>query len=578
MNNLLKHRGPDAQQYKLFPKLSLGHTRLSILDLSSAGNQPMTRFGYTIVYNGEIYNYIELKDELIKKGYKFTTKTDTEVILAAYDCWKEKCLNKFNGMWAIAIYDQKKEELFLSRDRYGIKPLYYYSDKNKLIFSSEIKPILKLGIPRIPNEKVISKYLYYGITDDTNETFFENILTLEPGNYLYYNLNKKETIIKKYYKFNETILKNNEEQTIKNIKEILEDSIKLTYRSDVEVGCCLSGGLDSSTIVGISNKLYPNKKIKTFSAVFPGSKINEEKYIAIVAKENKIKNYQIKPTAKTLISDINDLIFTQEEPFFSTSMYAQYKVMSLANKKINVLLDGQGADEVFVGNYSYFTAYVYQLFKQKKYFQLFSNKLFWRYIYLQFTTNPKRIINKFNSYILNKQIKNKLFLIDSEPILFPKTLSEIQKFSFNTSLKSLLKWEDKNAMKFSIESRVPYLDYRLVELGLLLPDDYKIKDFKNKYIFRKVITEYVPSEILNRKDKIGFATPEKDWFKTKQLDKYIKKIVTSDSFKKRKYWNVKTVHYVIKQKNPEYFIYCWRILNLELWLRAFIDPKKIDVI
>lgn len=577
MNNLLKHRGPDAQQYKLFPKLSLGHTRLSIIDLSSAGNQPMTKFGYTIVFNGEIYNYIELKQELVKKGYKFSTKTDTEVILAAYDCWKEQCLNKFNGMWAFAIYDPKKEQLFISRDRYGIKPLYYYSDKNKLIFSSEIKPILKMGISKIPNDKVIAKYLYYGITDDTDETFFENIYQLTPGHYINYNFKTKKLKKNKYYKFKTENKKIIEDTAINNLRKLLNDSIKLTYRSDVEVGCCLSGGLDSSTIVGISDKLFHNNKLKTFSAIFPGSKINEEEYIDLVTTQKKVKNFKISPKSIELISDLYDLIYFQEEPFGSTSIYAQYQVMKLVNKnKVKVLIDGQGADEIFMGNYSYYAPYIFQLLKNKKYLTVFGNPLFWRHLFNQTTSNPKRIINKLNSFFLNKSKHTNLFLIKCPQLNFPKTLNEIQKSSMQTSLKSLLKWEDKNAMRFSVESRVPFLDYRLVEFAFNLPEDYKIRDFKTKYLFRKAIADYIPKEILLRKDKIGFATPEKEWFKTELFTDFLNKIINSKSFSNRKYWNANEIRKLANHRNSEFYIYIWRIINLELWLRQFVDENNND--
>lgn len=570
MNNTLKHRGPDTLQYKLFSNLSLGHARLSIIDLTSAGNQPMTKFGYTIVFNGEIYNYIELKEELIKKGYKFTTKTDTEVILAAYDFWGKDCLNKFNGMWAFAIYNPKKDELFLSRDRFGVKPLYYSVSDNKLIFSSEIKPILKLGIKREPNIKTISSYLIKGIIDYDKNTFFEKIYNLEPGHYITWNLKNNKYSIKRYYSIKLNKIKISKKQAESKIQELLEDSIRLRYRSDVEVGCCLSGGLDSSTIVGVSDKLFHNHKLKTFSAVFPGSKINEEKYMDIVSKKLNVKNYKTKPKYTDLLKDINDLIYYQEEPFGSTSIYAQYRVMKLVSEKnVKVLLDGQGADELFAGYHSYFNSYINQLIREKRINEIIGSTLFWKYFLFYMCSNPKRITNK-----ILKINNSKLYKLKYQGITIPKYIDEYMLLCMKTSLRTLLKWEDKNSMRFSIESRVPFLDYRLVEFAFSLPYYYKIKNFETKYIFRKAIKDYIPKEIIDRKDKIGFATPENDWFKTKEFDKFVKDIIYSESFKSRPYWNYTEIQKIYLKKNKEYYSNIWRIINTELWLRQFIDNFK----
>ncbi|MDD3976371.1 MAG: asparagine synthase (glutamine-hydrolyzing) [Candidatus ainarchaeum sp.] len=568
MNNTLKHRGPDALEYRLFPKLSLGHARLSIIDLTSAGNQPMIKFGYTIVFNGEIYNYLELKEELIKKGYKFTTKTDTEVILAAYNLWGKNCLNKFNGMWAFAIYNDKEKELFLSRDRFGVKPLYYSTNNKNLAFSSEIKPLLKIGISRKPNEKIIASYLQYGLIDYNNETFFENIYTLEPGHYAIWNFTNKKLTIKQYYELKNNKIEISETNATTKIKEILEDSIKLRFRSDVEVGCCLSGGLDSSTIVGVSDKLFHNSKLKTFSAVFPGSKINEERYIDLVTKEKKVKNFKTKPKNTDLLKDIDDLIYCQEEPFGSTSIYAQYRVMKLVKETgVKVLLDGQGADELFIGYHSYFNSYIQQLLKDKKYAEIVTSTLFWKYLLFYLKSNPRKIFNKIIKYK-----KSKIYNLDYPKIEMPKYIDDYALLAMKTSLRSLLKWEDKDSMSFSIESRVPFLDYRLVESAFSLPYSYKIKNFQTKYIFRKAINEYIPEEIIDRKDKIGFATPENDWFKSKEFTDFIEKIIESKSFKDRKYWNYIEVRKMVDQKNKDYYRNIWKIINTELWLRTFIDP------
>ena len=570
MNNTLKHRGPDALKYKLFSNLSFGHARLSIIDLSSAGDQPMTKFGLTIIFNGEIYNYIEIKEELKKKGYKFTTKTDTEVILAAYDYWGKNCLNKFNGMWAFAIYNKKKEELFLSIDRFGIKPLYYHISNNELIFSSEIKPILKLGIIRKPNLKKISAYLNHGLSDYNKETFFENIYSFDPGSYLIWNLKTSKYTIKKYYKLKNNKTKITEKKAINKTNNLLKDAIKLRFRSDVEVGCCLSGGLDSSAIVGISNKLYPNQKLKTFSAIFPNSKINEEKYIDLVSKKFKTKKFKTNPNYKELIEDLDDLIYHQEEPFGSTSIYAQYRVMKqVSQKKIKVLLDGQGADELFGGYHLYFNSYINQLLKDRKITEIIFSKLFWKYITFYLLSNPNRIFEQ-----IFKRKKLNIYNLKQKNINYPKYIDDYLLFCMTTNLKSLLKWEDKNSMRFSIESRVPYLDYRLVEFAFSLPYYFKIKNFETKHIFRKTIKNYVPKKIIERKDKIGFATPEKDWLKTREFDTFVKKIIYSNSFVSRTIWDYKKIQKIYQKKNKQYYTNIWKIINTELWFRTFIDKNS----
>jgi len=570
MNNTLKHRGPDALKYKLFSNLSFGHARLSIIDLSSAGDQPMTKFGLTIIFNGEIYNYIEIKEELKKKGYKFTTKTDTEVILAAYDYWGKNCLNKFNGMWAFAIYNKKKEELFLSIDRFGIKPLYYHISNNELIFSSEIKPILKLGIIRKPNLKKISAYLNHGLSDYNKETFFENIYSFDPGSYLIWNLKTSKYTIKKYYKLKNNKTKITEKKAINKTNNLLKDAIKLRFRSDVEVGCCLSGGLDSSAIVGISNKLYPNQKLKTFSAIFPNSKINEEKYIDLVSKKFKTKKFKTNPNYKELIEDLDDLIYHQEEPFGSTSIYAQYRVMKqVSQKKIKVLLDGQGADELFGGYHLYFNSYINQLLKDRKIIEIIFSKLFWKYITFYLLSNPNRIFEQ-----IFKRKKSNIYNLKQINITYPKYIDDYLLFCMTTNLKSLLKWEDKNSMRFSIESRVPYLDYRLVEFAFSLPYYFKIKNFETKHIFRKTIKNYVPKKIIERKDKIGFATPEKDWLKTREFDTFVKKIIYSNSFVSRTIWDYKKIQKIYQKKNKQYYTNIWKIINTELWFRTFIDKNS----
>lgn len=524
---------------------------------------------YIIAFSGRIYNDYELKAELKNKGTTFTTNRDEEIILAAYDLWKEKCLNKFNGVWAFAIYDIKNNKVFVSRDHFGVKSLYYTKINENLFFSTNIKKLLKLGIKRTANSEVLSSYLHKGIIDYNNETFFENIFAIEPGTYLLWNLKTKDYYIKQYYEIKANKVKITENEAKNKLNTLLENSIKLRI-DNKNLGSCLSGGLDSSAIVCLYDKTN-NKEIKTLSAVFPGSKINEEKYIDIVTKNTKTTNFKTKPTSKELLKDLDDLIEVQEEPFGSTSIYAQYRVMKLAKEeKIENLLDGQGSDELFGGYHTYFPSYINQLIKDKKIKELAGSKLFWKFFFYYLKKNPKKIINK----IFNIKPKSKIYNLKVPALNYPKYVDNYILLCMKTSLRSLLKWEDKNAMRFSIESRLPYLDPTLVEFAFSLPYFYKIKNFETKHIFRKAISEYVPKEIIERKDKIGFATPEKDWFTTKEFDKFIQNIIFSKSFESRTYWNYKEIQKLYYKKNTEYFTNIWKIINTELWLRMFIDPEK----
>ena len=384
MTDILNHRGPDDSGFFIANSSSrkfsnslnrvsgnfdvaFGHRRLSILDLSKKGKQPMSNRNKNlwIIFNGEIYNYLELREELKLKGYKFKTGTDTEVILAAYQEWGTNCFNRFNGMWAIALYDVKNKKVIFSRDRFGVKPFYYFMDKEKIIFGSEIKSILAYPNLNVkPNYKVIYDYLKTGLLDHTNETFFDGIKKLSGSSYAIVDF--KSMKISKYWQLKTRGILG---EPIKSFRDLFTDSINLRLRSDVPVGTCLSGGIDSSSVVCVFNNLLYKFKDKnsrrglqkTFSACFNNKDIDERKYIEeCLSKTNAEKNY-VFPDSKGLWKDLNDLIYVQEEPFGSTSIYSQYNVMRLANKKVKVLLDGQGSDELLAGYIPYIKSYIISL-------------------------------------------------------------------------------------------------------------------------------------------------------------------------------------------------------------------------
>lgn len=598
MNNLLEHRGPDDQGTYLDENISLGHTRLSIIDLTKKGHQPMFNDDRTllIIYNGEIYNYKELRIELKKKGYSFFSESDTEVLLKSYQEWKEKCLSKLNGMFAFCIYDIRKQKLFMARDRFGIKPFYYYLKNGKIIFASEIKAILCHGIERRPNDRLIYDYLMFNIVDHTPETFFDEIMKLPKGYYGIYNLNKKELNLISYYDLKKNCRQGNElsyDEATQKFRKLFEDSVKLRLRSDVPVGSCLSGGLDSSSIVSLMNEFVNNKNISTFSAVYPGFEKDESYYIDKLIEKIRIKNKKTNPTANDLLADIEDFIFYQDEPTRSTSQYAQYCVMRLASKNnFKVLLDGQGSDEMLAGYHYFYGYYFFELLKKIQFVTLIREFRFYNK-----NINSRIGINSLGFLLLPKNLKEKYFCIQSPfvnhefqkiwrkksnyitTIIDGKGLKHALYTHMLYKLEELLKWEDRNSMAFSVETRVPFLDHNLVEFTLSLPSRYIIKRGMSKAILREAMVEQLDKEILNRTDKIGFETPEDEWLREEPVQGFVKEIINSKSFENRKYFDVERIRrdfelHLLMKKNIGMKI--WQCIFLELWLRQFIDKVEFN--
>ncbi len=396
INNLLSHRGPDDNGFLFLlqnnqtiktknignfdnSKVALIHRRLSIIDLTENGWQPMSdeTNSFFIVFNGEIYNYLELKKELETKKYNFFSKSDTEVLLKCYIEYKESCLNKLIGMFAFSILDTKNNELFLARDFFGIKPLYYIYTPNLFAFSSEIRPLLTLLTTKKINKQQLYEYLVNNLTDYHSNTLIKGINQLESGSFLKVNFTdlKNIKIIKqKYYNPKIQELKDITFQEAKNkIRELFFKNIELHLRSDVPIGTCLSGGIDSSSIVSTIKYLYPNIELHTFSFVVDNFELSEEKYIDIVVKEKNLIGHKVRVKDDDLINDIDDLIISQEIPFGSTSIYAQYRVFKLIKENnIKVVLDGQGADEILAGYDGYSYLYILELIKKNKILQAFS--------------------------------------------------------------------------------------------------------------------------------------------------------------------------------------------------------------
>lgn len=545
MSESLSHRGQDGDAAWLNDAGVVGfsHRRLAIIDLSDAGKQPMHFAGrYTIVYNGEVYNYPELREDLLKKGYQFISKTDTEVILAAYDHYRENCIDHFDGMFAFAIWDEKEKNLFAARDRFGEKPFYYFFDDEQFVFGSEMKALWAAGIPKVLNQKMAFNYLTIGYLDNPNnvdETFYEKINKLPPAHFLNYSPGQNEVILEKYWdidleQINESI---SDAEAIQQFDQLFHNSVGKRFRSDVPIGTSLSGGLDSSSIVAASAHLKPvMNSHDCFTAVFPGFEKNEMEFARTVANQFNLKHHTIEPSANQLMNDLEKLIYHQEIPIGSASVFVQYKVYELASQHgIKVLLDGQGADETLAGYQKYFKWYWQELFRERKLIRSKEvkqanekgvNESF------GFRNVIAALVPDFASVILEQQ-----YLVNalSHPDLskdFVQLQSKEAYYSrptvytlngalyFNTcmhGLEELLHYADRNSMAHSREVRLPFLDHKLVEFIFSLPSTFKIRDGWTKWLLRKSMENNLPKEIVWRKDKVGFEPPQMQWMKNKQV-------------------------------------------------------------
>lgn len=592
MNHVIRHRGPDDSGCYVDDRVSLGSVRLSVIDLTPSGHQPMENENGScvIVYNGEVYNFRELREQLETKGRHFRSSSDTEVVLQSYEEWGPSCVERFDGMWAFAIFDRQKEVLFLSRDRFGIKPLYFYLDGSRLIFASEIKSILQHDVNRIPNDRIIMDFLVFGRTDHSRETFFQGIRRLMPGENLVYDIkNEVARFYKWYYLANHVGSARcpADDSPVDYIRRLFRESIESRMVSDVPVGSCLSGGIDSSAIVCSLKKCLGLGNMNTFSLVFPGLEIDESQYVDEVILSTGYKSNRITPDVGTLLAELPDLVWTQEEPFESLSVYGQYKVMQLAHdNNIKVLLDGQGGDEIFAGYRDHFASFLIELLGRGKWFE-FAKALRCskesKFVLLSRLVSTVAFgfdaTRRFATSIVVKRkrhLRGQSYPTDSFSRKFGLSSALVYDIDYAT-LPKYLRYEDKNSMRWSTESRVPFLSHSLVEASVSLPSHHLISDCTTKSIFRKALVGVVPQGILDRKDKVGFATPDSTWFVQDDFRNYLNRIVESPEFRSRKYWNPEIVRKMVNADPSAIKESCydiWRMICTELWLRCFIDPSR----
>jgi asparagine synthase (glutamine-hydrolysing) len=526
LTDLVAHRGPDGRGIRINGNVGLGHRRLAIIDLSEDGAQPMrdTHYPIWITYNGEIYNYLELRAELEAQGIVFRTASDTEVLLAAYVHWGEECLGHFNGMWSFAIHDERDNTLFCARDRFGVKPFYYINTPKEFAFGSEIRQLLPLVERRVAEDDLISDFLVCGLTDHTNRTFFKGVEKLAPGHSLRVDVSTGEFKIARYYLL--APRSEVEGQGIpKLVRDLLEDATRLRLRSDVRVGTCLSGGLDSSSVATLAARQYSlnsNEAFFAITAVSQQASNNEERYAAEVVAKSGLNWLRTEPTYEEFASTAETLLDVQEEPFAGPSIMMQYAVMKTARSNgVIVLLDGQGGDETLLGYHRYYAAWLLDHLKRDGVGGFVSA---FRSAVQAGGVSPRRLI----MYLLgagSAGIRAAFYRWRYSFLKKPELPESLRRFARSTrdaqamqvleitetNLPMLLRFEDKNSMHFGIETRLPFLDYRFVEFALGLSTRAKLNRGWTKWPLRAAMQNILPDNISWRKDKIGFAAPDQLW-------------------------------------------------------------------
>ncbi len=603
MASTIHYRGPDEDGLFVEERVGFFHKRLSIIDLST-GQQPMSFDNCTIVYNGEIYNYIELREGLIKEGHRFVTSSDTEVILHLYREYGSDCLQMLNGMFAFVIYDKIGKELLFARDHFGIKPLYWYTDDKMIVFGSEIKALLAHpDILAEPDIGSLHEYLTFQFILGQG-TMYKNIYKLPPGHYINYSLDSNEAKTINYWQPNFKIdTFHTEDYFVYELKRILEETIRQQLRSDVPLGTYLSGGIDSSLVTIMASRFH-KQQIRAFTGVFDeGPEFNELQYAKIAAKAANAELLEVVPTEQQFIDLLPRLIYHLDEPVAGPGLFPQYIVSKYAAGHVKVILGGQGGDEIFGGYTRYLVAYLEQALKGaiyetneerehivtlssilpnlpslKQYVPLMKN--FWKdgafepmdHRYYALLDRMGGTENYFDNDFIRSRNNEEIFNRFMNLFDHCDTKSYFNKmthFDMCASLPALLQVEDRMSMACSIESRVPLLDRRIVDLISVMPAGMKFKGGELKYLLKKTVADIVPEGILNRKDKMGFPVPLHIWSKNRAKE-FILDVLLSKKSRERKIIKPDYVEQLVNNEQP-FGRGLWGILCLELWFNQFID-------
>jgi asparagine synthase (glutamine-hydrolysing) len=593
MLELSKHRGPDDTGTFVEGQVALGHNRLAVIDLSPQGHQPFFyQDKYALIFNGEIYNYLELKQELEAAGYQFNTQTDTEVIPAAYDYWGTACLEHFNGMWSFALYDRQNKNIFAARDRLGIKPFYYWETTDYLAFASEIKQFTCLPgwNPRL-NRRLALEFLVFSGLDHSENTFFQGVKQLRGGCYLTYALTDKKLNIKCWYDLEKAAraqkISRNSKEIIDSFAQKFSEAVLLRLRSDVKVGSCLSGGLDSSSIVltlhSILRKQQKTEIQETVSACARHKQYDEQEFIDEVVARSSVKAHRIYPEYAALLADLDKIIWQQDEPFDSTSVFAQWMVFAEAKRHgLTVMLDGQGADEQLAGYHEYYGRFFTGLLRHGRWVKLWRELQAYKRLHgytsfnilKQFANNllPHKL-KRFFKKLLNKERLDWLNISEKQRSVYEQNFGSIRQAGLAqlqyTNLPRLLHYEDRNSMAHSIEARVPFLDYRLLEYTASLPDECKIHNGYTKYILREALRDTLPKKICWRTDKKGFVTPEEVWFRENSTALRAYLLQSVDLAKGLINDRIVAMYDAFAAGQAAYDPVFWRVICFGRWLKLF---------
>lgn len=563
MTDLLAHRGPDGEGFYIEGNVALGHRRLSIIDIHSRSDQPMHRSHLHLVFNGMIYNYLEIKDELIGLGHEFITTSDTEVILAAYQQWDMEAFERFNGMWAIILFDQKKNKVVCSRDRFGIKPLYYLEIGGRLYFASEIKAFtsIKDWTPKV-NHTRLYEYLAFNMTDHTLETMFAQVYQIPRAHHAIVNLDSKKLDLVRYYDLKQHRSQNDGTEFLK----LFEDSIRLRTRTDVPLASTLSGGMDSSSIVSVLAARLKTVA-DTYTLAYPGEEVDESNFALEVNNQYQIPSNLVSTTEAYLRKHLDQLVYQQDEPFTGATVMAQSHIYEeIRNGGYKVVLGGQGGDEILCGYDKFSVAY----FKEKLKTNPLDAALALYYFQkvrsfgiidacqsiIFYERNKKK--REITWYSLNTEQREHLFKRSEEKSVFDMSKSLLSELG----ISALLRYEDRNSMSYGVESRLPFLDYRLVEYCLNMDSKLKFNKGITKKVLREAMRGIVPEAIINRNDKMGFVTPQYSWM-NKNREYYIE--LAKESLEKMPFLNQELLLPLLTKNND----LLWRVINAGKWITQF---------
>jgi asparagine synthase (glutamine-hydrolysing) len=608
MCRMLYHRGPDDGGTYVDGAVVLGHRRLSIIDLSIGGHQPMVSAdgSLVIVYNGEIYNFVELRRELEEAGRIFRSDSDTEVILHAYARWGADCVSHFNGMWAFALFDRRTRQIILSRDRFGIKPLYYYHGQGVFAFASEIKGLLA-GFPRLRqvNHAMVYHFLPSGALDDGTETFFKDIYSVPAATNMRLDIESFSIATETFWSLDRDVfqLRWCRNDPVETMRHLLGSSVSVHMRSDVPVGTCLSGGLDSSALVGTMQTLRDDP-VHTFSGLYPDRDCDESHWVDAVESHTGCRGNHIRPQPNgDLLADLQSITWHQDEPTAGPGLYTQYHVMKRARADVKVILDGQGGDELFAGYLPYLALRANDLLAGSGRTRLSGYLLCARIARHAGVATLSGIAESALVRITIQALKKaralwgRIKVPEAEPPFFhpglaahnaasgpiirvrekrySDTLSDTLYWHLvQQSIPALLHYEDRNSMAFSLEARVPYLDHRIVEFALGLDPAHKIRNGWTKWVLRKAAEPVLPQSVAWRRSKLGYPTPFARWLRQMPNSAQLYDVLFSRSFIEREMMERRSLEFYWKQHQTGAADRSWliyRCVTLELWHRQLID-------